>query len=76
MTHGPDEAGRPIEELQDLELAPERSLSGRVRRAIQRRMVVGHVASLGWSAPWLILLEFLEMIFSWNAGSRRGGGGS
>lgn len=55
--------GPPITELRDLERSPSSGFRSRVRRAIERRSVTSQFLSVTWHLPWVILLEFLSMIF-------------
>ena len=66
--------GEPIAALADLAVEVEPGLIGRIRRSIQRRMFVSHVADLSWSGPRSVLTEFLRMIFEmFGAGQTRNG---
>jgi hypothetical protein len=50
--------GAPIVELATFEQDASGDFLGRIRRVIQRRTAVSHLASFSWNAPFLILLEF------------------
>ena len=56
--------GDPISELQELKEGVSAGFMARVLSALQRRSLVGNLATMAWSASALALFEFLEMVFS------------
>ena len=56
--------GDPILELQELKEEVSSGFVARILSALQRRSLVGSLATMAWSASAQALLEFLEMIFS------------
>ncbi|MBT8398316.1 MAG: hypothetical protein HKO65_01380 [Gemmatimonadetes bacterium] len=56
--------GDPIAELRDLDEEVSAGFLGRVVSMLQRRSVVGHFATMAWTASVLAVFEFLGMIFS------------
>lgn len=64
----------PVEELRDLESVEVGSgMVLRVRRAIERRLLIGDVANFSWFAPVQVLKEFLHAGFQLFAGDVRTG---
>ena len=59
-----EELGEPIAELQELREDVSSGFMSRVLSALQRRSLVGNLATMAWTASAQALLEFLEMIFS------------
>ena len=59
-----EELGDPIMELQELREDVSSGFMARVLSALQRRSLVGNLATMAWTASAQALLEFLEMIFS------------
>ena len=57
-----EDLGSPIEELRELAEEPSRGFARRVRGAIQRRVLAGHLLDLGWSAPLTVLREYVDVI--------------
>jgi len=54
--------GAPIEELATFEHQASGDFPARIRRVIQRRSAVSHLASFSWNTPFLILLEFWTVL--------------
>jgi hypothetical protein len=54
--------GAPIEELATFEHEASSDFPLRIRRVIQRRSAVSHLASFSWNAPLLILFEFWAVL--------------
>jgi hypothetical protein len=61
---GEEDLGEPIAELRELEGVVSVGFLGRVLSKVQRRSLVGHLATMAWTASSLALFEFLGMIFS------------
>jgi hypothetical protein len=61
---GEDDLGEPIAELRELEDGVSVGFLGRVLSKLQRRSLVGHLATMAWTASALAFFEFLGMIFS------------
>ena len=59
-----EDLGEPVAELRDLEESVSRGFLGRVLSKLQRRSLVGHLATMAWTASALAFFEFLGMIFS------------
>jgi hypothetical protein len=58
-----DDLGDPIVALTDFEREdPSSGFLARVRRSIQRRTTVAQLTSFSWSAPFLILREFWQVL--------------
>lgn len=68
------ELGEPIAALADLAIDAGPGLVGRIRRSIQRRLFVSHVADLSWSGPRSVLTEFLRLIFEMFNTGKTGNG--
>ncbi len=66
-----EELGAPVAELADLEEEPAPTFLARLRRRIQRRVLASDVLEMSWFTPVLVLLEFLEMIFTGLFGPRK-----
>ncbi len=68
-----EDLGRPVSELRDMEEPVSRGFLGRVLSKLQRRSLVGHLATMAWTASASALFEFLGMIFSFfNPGKPAG----
>jgi len=63
--------GDPLVELQDLSLAVDDRFGRRVRGRIERRVLTAEFLGLAWTAPILMLFEFLRMPFELLVGKRR-----
>lgn len=59
-----EDLGEPIAELRALEEDASRGFVGRVLSALHRRSLVGHVATMAWTASAQAFFEFLGMVFS------------
>ena len=59
-----EDLGEPIAELRDMEEQVSKGFLGRVLSKLQRRSLVGHFATMAWTASALALFEFLGVIFS------------
>lgn len=76
---GPDDAtpvddtdlGEPVTEIRDLSLAVDDRFSRRVRGRVERRLLAGELLGLAWTAPLMMLLEFLRVPFELLLGKRR-----
>lgn len=66
-----DDLGAPVAELQDLSLEVSDRFVRRVRGKIERRVVAGEFLGLVWTAPIMMLLEFLRIPFEAFGRSRR-----
>ena len=66
-----DDVGEPIVELQDLSLEVSNRFVGRVRGKIERRVVAGELLNLLWTAPVLMLFEFISIPFEAFSKDRR-----
>ncbi len=69
----PDEEdlGEPVAELRDLSLAVQDRFGRRVRGGIESRVLAGEFIGLAWTAPAVMLFEFLGGLFDLLAGKRR-----
>lgn len=68
--------GEPVAELQHLSLAVDDRFGRRVRGRIERRLLTGEFLGLAWTAPLLMVLEFLRApfeLFAGKSGPRRNG---
>ena len=63
-TQGEEDLGEPIAELMELEADVSRGFLGRVLSKLQRRSLVGHLATMAWTASALAFFEFLGVVFS------------
>jgi hypothetical protein len=70
-----DDPGEPIAALSGLRHEARPGFLDRVRLKIQRRHFASHVVDFAWSGPALVLVQFLEMIFSAFSKKAEGGGG-
>jgi hypothetical protein len=61
---GDEELGEPIGELMALEEDVSKGFMSRVLSSLRRRSLVGHMATLVWTASAQAFIEFLGMIFS------------
>lgn len=59
-----EDLGEPIRELSELSTEVSSGFLGRVLSGLQRRSLVGHLATMAWTASALAFFEFLTMIFS------------
>ncbi len=59
-----EDLGEPIAELKVMEEEASGGFLGRVLSALHRRSLVGHMATMAWTASAQALFEFLGMIFS------------
>ncbi len=66
-----DDVGEPVIELRDLSLAVDERFGRRVRGRIDRRVLTGEFVGLAWTAPILVVLEFLRVPFELLAGKPR-----
>jgi hypothetical protein len=65
------EMGEPVAELRDLSLEVDERFSRRLRGRIERRVLTGEFLGLAWTAPMLMLLEFLRAPFESFTRKRR-----
>jgi len=65
------EMGEPVAELRDLSLEVSDRLGRRVRGSIERRVLAGELLGLAWTAPVMVLLEFLRAPFELFNSRRR-----
>lgn len=70
------ETGEPIEMLRELGEDPAPGFIARIRGALQRRLLASQLADLSWSTPFLVLLEYLKIIFGFFERPRREEGDS
>ncbi|MFH1764207.1 MAG: hypothetical protein ABIF09_08455 [Gemmatimonadota bacterium] len=61
---GDDDLGEPIAELRTLEEEVGTGFIARLLSALQRRSLVGQIATMVWTASAQAFFEFLGMIFS------------
>jgi hypothetical protein len=61
---GEGDLGEPIAELQGMEEDVSTGFLSRVLSKLRRRSLVGHFATMAWTASALAFFEFLGMIFS------------
>lgn len=66
-----DNLGAPIAELRDLPIEVSRAFTHRVKGRIERRVVAGELVGLAWTAPLMMLLEFLRIPFEAFGRGRR-----
>lgn len=66
-----DDLGQPVAELQDLQLEVGDRFVRQVRGRIERRVVMGEFLSLAWTAPLMMLLEFIRIPFEALGRDRR-----
>ena len=68
------DTGEPIAMLLDLAEEPVPGFVGRIRGALQRRLLASQLADLSWFTPVLVFLEYLKVIFGiFEVGSRERG---
>ena len=68
------DTGEPITMLLDLAEDPVPGFVGRIRGALQRRLLASQLADLSWFTPVLVFLEYLKVIFGvFEVGSRERG---
>ena len=63
--------GKPITELRDLSLHVDDRFGRRVRGRLERRVLAGELLGLAWTAPLMMLLEFVRVPFELLQGRRR-----
>lgn len=63
--------GEPVAELRDLSLSVDDRFGRRIRGSIERRILTGEFLGLAWTAPMLILIEFIRAPFELLMGKRR-----
>jgi hypothetical protein len=63
--------GEPVEALRALSWSMDQRFAHKVRGRIERRAFAGELISLAWTAPIMMLLEFLRVPFEALAGRRR-----
>jgi len=66
-----EDLGQPIAELQDLPLHVSDRFIRRVRGKIERRVIAGEFLGLAWTAPLMMLLEFIRIPFEAFGQGRR-----
>lgn len=66
-----DDMGDPITELQDLPVDVSQRFVHHVRGRIERRVVTADILDLVWTAPLMMLLEFLRIPFEAFGRDRR-----
>jgi len=66
-----DDLGAPITELQDLPVEVSQRFVQHVRGRIERRVVTADILDLVWTAPLMMLLEFLRIPFEAFGRDRR-----
>lgn len=59
-----EDLGEPIAELAGMEEPVSKGFLGRILGKLQRRSLIGHLATMAWTASALAFFEFLEMVFS------------
>jgi hypothetical protein len=59
----PPDAGEPIHALADFGHVPSRSFLDRFRNRLHRRSVGTQAASFAWHAPFMVCIEFVNVIF-------------
>lgn len=59
-----EDLGEPLTELRELSAEVSPGFLGRVVSGLRRRSLVGHLATMAWTASALAFFEFLSMIFS------------
>jgi hypothetical protein len=65
------DTGDPVVELRDLSLSVDDRFGRRLRDRIERRVLAGELLGLAWTAPLMMLLEFLRVPFELLVGKRR-----
>lgn len=68
-----DPNDEPIAELRGLREEPSAGFVSRLRNRIERRRLSNDFVGLGWHLPGVVLLAFVEMIFSAFPGRTKGG---
>ena len=63
--------GQPLTELRDVSLQVGPQFTTRVRRRIERRVLTGEFLELIWTAPLMMLVEFLRWPFELFRRGRR-----
>ena len=66
-----EDLGQPVTELQDLPLDVGDRFVRHVRGRIERRVVAGEFLGLAWTAPMMMLLEFIRIPFEAFGRDRR-----
>ncbi|MFN7984770.1 MAG: hypothetical protein U0Q11_23245 [Vicinamibacterales bacterium] len=66
-----DDLGEPIAELQNLPVDVSQRFVHHVRGRIERRVVTADILDLAWTAPLMMLLEFLRIPFEAFGRDRR-----
>ncbi len=70
------ETGEPIEVLRELGEEPAPGFIGRIRAALQRRLLASQLMDLSWFTPVLVLMEYLKFVFGFFERPRREEGDS
>jgi hypothetical protein len=63
--------GEPVVELRDLSLVVDDQFGRQVRDRIERHVLAGEFMGLAWTAPMMMLREFLRVTFELLLGKRR-----
>ncbi len=66
-----DDLGEPVTQLQDLPIDVSQRFVHHVRGRIERRVVTADILDLVWTAPLMVLLEFLRVPFEAFGRNRR-----
>jgi hypothetical protein len=66
-----EDLGEPVTELQDLPLVVDERFARQVRGRIERRVITGEILTLAWTAPLMMLLEFIRIPFEAFGRDRR-----
>jgi len=72
----PEEEAAPVTFLHDFEEDVSAEFVPRLRRRLHRRIFTGQVTQFSFSAPGMVLLEFLQMIFGFLPSRAKSGSGS
>jgi len=67
----PSDLGEPIAELADLGWTPGSRFANKVTGGIERRLLTGRLLDVAWTAPLLVLIEFLRVPFESLSTNRR-----
>ena len=58
-----EDDGAPVTELHGLSISVDEGFGDQVRGRIERRLLTGDLLELAWTAPFIVLVEWLTMPF-------------
>jgi hypothetical protein len=64
QTPGPDDAGAPLEFLEQMSAEPSAQFLDRVHLKIHRRVVASHLVSLFWDIPGIVFPELWALVIA------------